>query len=132
MSYLRQTTVSPSFAKSAIDDDERSIEFSVDPKMYEKLGVHKVLVGEQNAFDVEKLYQFQLQKDLEKINKIKGNYQQRVDKFVDRRMRDPLFKQVAAEKSLGKSGKFVELLPLSSRESWMLTSQPYGIIAHKR
>lgn len=115
------------------EDDEVSMQFSVDPRMYDKLGILKSKIGEQNKYDQEKLYRYQLEKDKKKINDVKGTYKSRAQKFVEwRRKTDPVFRQVDTTRPIGKHGLFGELDTLTMEERWKSTSQPYGIIAHKR
>lgn len=115
------------------DFDEQSITFSVDPDMYKKLDIKKPRKGEEySTYEVDKMYQHQLNHDINKLVKIKGSYKQRSEKFNEIRQNDPDYAKLAATKPLGETGNFVELLQYTSRPSWQLTSKPYGEIAHKR
>ena len=71
-------------------------------------------------------------KDKKKINNIKGKYKERTKKFIEFRRKDPIFRQVETDRPVGKHGKFNELDVLTMEDRWKSTSQPYGIIAHKR
>lgn len=112
--------------------DDASVDFSVDPEMYSKLGIKKMKKGEENQHDLEKIYQFQLDKDIQKMVKRKGPYKKRADLFMDIRHTDPDFRSVAVPPKLGSDGEFVELLAHTATKSWQATSKPYGEIAHKR
>jgi hypothetical protein len=112
--------------------DEQSVDFSVDPKMYEKLGIKKAKLGEENPFDVEKIYKFQLEKDIAKLTSKKGKYTDRNKKFLEIRKMDEEYKRVAVSSEIATHGNFKEILEYTTEESWKATSRPYGIQAHKR
>ena len=65
------------FSLASDDDDagaeERSVDFSVDPMMYEKLGISKARSGEMTEFEQQKVYDFQLDKDIRKLVDKRGN-----------------------------------------------------------
>ncbi len=113
-------------------EDDKSVDFSVDPNMYEKLGIKKAKKGDENAFDTNKLYGFQLNKDIKKIRQVKGTYKSRNKLYLDIRENDPYFKAIASAPQIGKNANFRELLNQTVENSWRSTSQPYGVIAHKR
>lgn len=113
-------------------EDDKSVDFSVDPNMYEKLGIKKAKKGEESAFDVDKLYEFQLKKDIQKIRAVKGTYKSRNNLYLGIRQNDPYYQAVASAPQSGKDGNFADLLHRTTDHSWRSTSQPYGIIAHKR
>lgn len=112
--------------------DDQSVDFSVDPEMYTKLEIKKAKLGEENAFDTQKIYQFQLEKDIKKINAIKGPYKVRNQHFLDIRKTDEMYRKVAVPAQIATHGNFVEILEYTTEESWKATSRPYGEQAHKR
>lgn len=117
------------------DNDDASIAFSVDPMMYEKVGVLRPRRKDDvvTDFDQEKLYMFQLDKDLKKIVAERGHHADRDVQYIKQRMKmDPKYKSAICPTSLGKSGNFAAVSVLASEKSWMATSVPYGDIAHKR
>jgi hypothetical protein len=113
-------------------EDDKSVDFSVDPQMYEKLGIKKAKKGEETSFDVDKLYGFQLEKDIKKIRTMKGSYEARNNMYLNIRATDPYYQAVASVPQLGKRANFRDLLQHTTETSWRVTSQPYGVIAHKR
>jgi len=112
--------------------DDQSVDFSVDPEMYNKLEIKKAKLGEENAFDTQKIYQFQLEKDIKKINAVKGPYKVRNQHFLDIRKTDEMYRKVAVPAQIATHGNFVEILEYTTEESWKATSRPYGEQAHKR
>ncbi len=119
-------------AFGGIGEDEASIDFSIDPDMYKKLEIRKARKGEENALDLEKIYNFQLKKDLEKLVKVKGSYEERNSLYLSARETDPYYQSIASVTEVGAKGKFSEINPYVAEEAWRSTSQPYGVIAHKR
>lgn len=114
-------------------DDEKSIEFSVDPQMFQKLDIPKPKPGDEKPYDLEKIYKFQLEKDIIKLKKVKGSYADRKRKYVEDRIDDPFYQAVSEVPDVAKNGNFVEVVEHPTTiNAWRLTSQPYGIIAHKR
>jgi hypothetical protein len=113
-------------------DDEVSLDFSVDKDIYTKLGIQKPRRGEENALDLEKIYRYQLELDIEKINKRKGNYEQRTASYLRIRQEDPEYQQVAVTPQIGSDGDFRNVLKYTKDISWQSTTRPYGEIAHKR
>eukprot|EP01038_Epipyxis_sp_PR26KG_P008877 gene8877-11974_t len=128
-SYIPASTLA---MKQFMDEDEKSATFSVDPHMYQKLGIKKAKEGEQSDYDIGKLYEFQLNKDIEKIRNVKGTFATRNTRYVKMRESDPLYNQVAQPKLLGNDGNFITATTLTVEASWKATTQPYGEIAHKR
>jgi hypothetical protein len=114
------------------DFDEGSVTFSVDPNMYTKLDIKKAKLGEENAFDTQKIYQFQLEKDIGKIVAKKGPYAKRHKRFLEMRGADADYNRVAVPLSIATHGQFKEILEYTAEESWKATSRPYGEQAHKR
>lgn len=112
--------------------DDQSVDFSVDPDMYTKLDIKKAKLGEENPFDVEKIYQFQLNKDITKLISKKGKYVDRNNRFLEMRKVDEEYKRVAVPQSIATHGNFLEILEYTAEESWKATSRPYGEQAHKR
>lgn len=112
--------------------DEQSVDFSVDPEMYTKLDIKKAKLGEENPFDVQKIYQFQLDKDIKKMTAKKGRYKDRSKRFLDIRQMDEEYKRIAVPSEIATHGNFVEILQYTTEESWKATSRPYGEQAHKR
>jgi hypothetical protein len=47
--------------------EDRSVDFSVDPKMFEKLAITKAKIVDLTEFEQQKVYEFQLDKDIRKI-----------------------------------------------------------------
>lgn len=112
--------------------DDKSIDFSEDPEMYEKLNMKKPKRGEEKPYDIEKVYRFQLEKDIAKIKKSRGTFKERNKTYESIRQEDPEYQKIAAPTLVGANGEFSSLLPYTKEESWRSTSKPYGIIAHKR
>jgi hypothetical protein len=112
--------------------DEQSVTFSVDPEMYTKLDIKKAKLGEENPFDVQKIYNFQLEKDIKKLTTKKGKYQDRNSRFLEIRKLDEDYKRVAVPLAVATHGNFKEILEYTTEESWKATSRPYGEQAHKR
>lgn len=81
--------------------DEASVTFSVDPEMHNKLGIKKVKRGEENTHDLQKIYEFQLRKDLEKIVARKGPYVKRAALFEQIRSSDPEYVAIAEAPKAG-------------------------------
>lgn len=56
---------------SLVSDDgvveDRSVDFSVDPKMFEKLAITKARNVDLTEFEQQKVYEFQLDKDIKKL-----------------------------------------------------------------
>lgn len=113
-------------------NDDASVTFSVDPDMYTKLGIRKPKKGEEVLHDIEKIYNFQLEKDLKKLRERKGSYKARVEKFTRIRESDPAYREIAIPPSLGEKGNFNQVDVTMIDHSWQSTSKPYGVIAHKR
>ena len=113
-------------------NDDQSIDFSVDKEMLTKLDIVKTKKGEENKYDLQKIYNYQLSKDIEKIKTIKGKYVDRNNIFLSVRMEDPFYEAVATYPKLAIDGDFIHLLPYTIEESWRSSSKPYGMIAHKR
>lgn len=112
--------------------DEQSVDFSVDPDMYTKLDVKKAKLGEENPFDRQKIYNFQLEKDIKKLAAKKGPYKERVKRHLKIRQMDEDYKRVAVPSDIATHGNFIEILEYTTEESWKATTRPYGIQAHKR
>lgn len=112
--------------------DDASVAFSVDPDMYEKLGIKKPKKGEENQSDLEKIYRYQLEKDLKKMVERKGTYKSRADKFTRIRESDPEYRHIAIAPTFGAEGNFIDINAQTKLHSWQSTSKPYGVIAHKR
>jgi len=112
--------------------DEKSIDFSVDPDMYQKLGIKKARKGEEMITDIEKLNSFQLKKDIEKIVKVRGSYEHRNQLYLQLRAQDPYYNDIAALKTFAADGKFEDINELTKDSHWKQTSKPHGEMAHKR
>lgn len=112
--------------------DEQSVDFSVDPDMYTKLDVKKAKLGEENPFDRQKIYNFQLEKDIKKMTAKKGRYKDRNNRFLQIRKLDEDYKRVAVASDIATHGNFIEILEYTAEESWKATTRPYGVQAHKR
>lgn len=112
--------------------DEQSVDFSIDPDMYKKLDIKKAKMGEENPFDLEKIYRFQLDKDIKKLTSKKGHFQDRNSRFLEIRKMDQEYRRVAVPSEVATHGNFKEILEYTTEESWKATSRPYGIHAHKR
>lgn len=112
--------------------DDASVDFSVDPDMYTKLDIRKAKLGEENAFDIQKIYTFQLEKDIKKITVAKGQHKDRNQRFLKIRELDEAYQQVAVPSKIASDGNFLEILQYTTEESWKATSRPYGEQAHKR
>lgn len=113
-------------------EDDATVEFSVDPLMYEKLGIKKAKKGMESVFDTDKIKDFQMKKDIEKIKQVRGDFKKRNNLYLKIRETDPYYRVVAQKKKLGRNAQFNDLLPYTVDASWRATSQPYGIIAEKR
>lgn len=100
--------------------------------MYTKLDIRKAKLGEENAFDIQKIYTFQLEKDIKKITAAKGQFKDRNNRFLEIRELDEGYKQVAVPSKIATHGNFLEILEYTTEESWKATSRPYGEQAHKR
>lgn len=129
---MMKSTAAPNAMRDYSSFDERSVDFSVDPDMYTKLDIKKAKMGEENPFDVQKIYQFQLDKDIKKMTKQKGTYEQRNGRFLAIRAMDEEYKRVAIPAGIATHGNFKEILEYTTEESWKATSRPYGEQAHKR
>lgn len=112
--------------------DDRSVDFSVDPDMYTKLGINKTRKGEEKMTELQKLYEFQLEKDLKKIAQVKGTFQHRNEKYLKLRDKDPLYHEIAQIPTFANDGNFCEISYLTKDHHWEATTHPYGIHAHKR
>jgi hypothetical protein len=112
--------------------DDRSVDFSVDPDMYTKLGIKKTRKGEEKMSEIQKLYDYQLEKDIKKIVQVRGTYQHRNSVYLRIRDRDPLFHEIAKVSTFANDGNFTEINYLTKEHHWESTTQPYGIHAHKR
>lgn len=112
--------------------DDRSIDFSVDPDMMTKLSVKKTRKGEEKMSDIQKIYEYQLDKDVNKIIQARGTFQHRNKTYLKIRDRDPLFHEIAKVPTFANDGKFSEINYLTKEHHWESTTQPYGIHAHKR
>lgn len=123
---------SEAFKEQFGEQDDGSIDFSVDPQMFEKLGIRKTKRGDQSAHDAERIFRFQLEKDKAKINKLQGSYGKRRALFESFRENDVTYKEMAHRPELGKDGQFEQIPHYTKEEAWRSTSQPYGEIAHKR
>jgi hypothetical protein len=126
---------SPTLKKSIVfdgGDDNVSIVFSVDPDMYRKLDIIKHAGGnDYTPIEQEKIYRYQLEKDIAKIVERRGHYQDRNENFLQNRSGDRDYQKVARGKKTGKSGKFNVVSQLTMQASWRLTSKPDGEIAQK-
>lgn len=119
--------------RASTGEDDQSISFSVDPEMYTKLAITKPRRGEEHStYDTEKMYTYQLDRDIKKMVSKRGSYAQREKKFMDIRMIDSEYAAFADTKPFGNDGNFVELQRKTIPISWTATCQPYGEIAHKR
>lgn len=112
--------------------DDQSVDFSVDPEMYTKLDIRKAKLGDDNAFDTQKIYQFQLEKDIKKLIAKKGYYQDRNKRFLEIRQMDEEYKRIAVPSAIATHGNFIEIQQYTGEESWKATTRPYGEQAHKR
>ncbi|KAJ1435569.1 hypothetical protein B484DRAFT_428836 [Ochromonadaceae sp. CCMP2298] len=112
--------------------DEASVDFSIDPEMYTKLDIKKAKIGEENEFDEQKIYNFQLAKDVTKLREKRGPFQERNHKFLELRGRDPFYQSIALKQGAGSRGDFRSLLPDTTDASWRATSQPFGRIAREK
>eukprot|EP01039_Chlorochromonas_danica_P003628 gene3628-3973_t len=114
-------------------EDEQSVDFSVDPEMLAKLEIKKPRKGEEfSTYDRDKIYRFQLEKDVKKLTKNRGKFQDRNNRFLEARRTDPEYCRYAVPQTVASDGRFNELLNQTIPLSWQATSQPYGEIAHKR
>lgn len=129
MFLTRNSSYSAAFSN---ENDDLSLQFSIDPDMYRKLGIKKAKRGEESSFDINKIYEFQLQRDIAKIKQSRGTYKERNNAFLHTRDKDPFYHELAKKSDLAIDGKFNELLEYTAEPSWKETSQPYGEIAHKR
>ena len=141
---------------AAKDADDGTL-FSVDPEMFEKTGVKKPRdMKDLNTMEAEKLYKFQVEKDIVKIAKKQGRYKVRNAEYLRHRATDPRFSQIAHGKNLGKLANFEAVSQVAAEarypgksvifyfysanafvitahlHSWQATTIPYGEIAHKR
>jgi len=112
--------------------DDRSVDFSVDPDMFTKLSIKKSRKGEEKSSELEKIYEYQLKKDIDKIVKVRGPFQNRNDKYINLRHKDPHFHEVAKVQTFGENADFSQINLLTKEHHWLSTTQPYGILAHKR
>jgi hypothetical protein len=112
--------------------DEGSVTFSVDPDMYTKLDIRKAKKGEENSFDLEKIYRYQLEKDVKKLVVKKGSYQHRNDLYLKFRHADPFYSEIAKPHALGADGNFNETAKVVADYDWRISTKPYGEHAHKR
>lgn len=112
--------------------DDVSVDFSVDPDMYTKLEIKKPKKGEENIGDMEKIYKFQLEKDLKKIVARKGTYRDHYNSYMQVRESDPTYRSIGVPSTLGADGDFGSVIEQTKENSWQSTSKPYGVIAHKR
>jgi hypothetical protein len=115
-------------------DDEKSLDFSIDPDMFKKLGFEKAKRRDrQTYFENTAIIDFQVKKDIEKI-KTRKHLSQNVKqmKYINKRGNDVNFRNIASIKKLGSLAKFETVSNKAHEESWRTTSTPFGIIAQKR
>jgi len=118
--------------------------YSVDPDMYEKIGIRKPKKGEEmNNFDAEKIISFQLEKDLPKIVTNHGTYDElNKDYFLGEKVAPESYEKfgmhitsqgnLVRSKNLGAKGTIGKVAKYAEDISWRETTKPYGIIAAKR
>jgi hypothetical protein len=118
--------------------------YSVDPQMYEKIGIRKPKKGEEmNNFDAEKIISFQLDKDLPKIVQNHGSFEElnreyylgekvHPEGYERLHMRITPNGDLVNTKKLGANGNIVKVAKYTEDISWRETSKPFGIIAAKR
>jgi hypothetical protein len=123
---------SDAFRQQFNTSDDASVGFSVDNEMYTKLGIKKPKKGEENTHDMEKIYEYQLEKDLQKIVQRKGTYKSRAEAYNRIRETDPEYQEIALPDRFGAYGDFNSVDFKLKEHSWQSTSKPYGVIAHKR
>jgi hypothetical protein len=122
--------------KVSLDDDDQSIAknsiaFSVDPEMVQKLNI-PVRMDQRSALDYDKMYKYQLERDLVKIVNKNGHYQTRNTNFLEARAEDPDYRQLNNNHPLGMHGETKDVAVLAARISWQETTQPFGPIAQRR
>lgn len=66
MAFLRRSA-GISFASDEGVPEDRSVDFSIDPKMFEKLAITKARNVDLTEFEQQKVYEFQLDKDIKKL-----------------------------------------------------------------
>lgn len=114
------------------EEDGHSVEFSIDPKMWENLGIQKPLIGEElDEFAQEKIYYYQLRKDLEKLRSM-GGYKATMYEYLKKKENDANFQMMNDKHPLGQDGNFAEVSDQTADMRWRQTTLPYGIIANKR
>jgi hypothetical protein len=98
--------------------------FTVDPDIYEKVGVRKPKKGEElNGMEAEKLYRYQLEQDEQKIIDKYGSYKSKTDTFHERRMEEVTYATFNTIKPLGHVGRFNESARAAREISWRATSK---------
>ena len=111
--------------KISIDEsqeDDVSIAFSIDPDMIKKLDV-PVRVDQRSSLDYDKMYRYQLEKDLKKIVGKYGHFKDRDGRNNRARRADPSFAPFL-EKNQGVNGETTEIAVAAVNLSWQATSQP--------
>ncbi len=83
-------------------------------------------IGDESLFDLEKIYNFLLYKDIAKLKKRKNNYQTKVDAFNEEKIKDPNFQPFLTKGLMGKDCKTCEVSQLASEISWRETTMPDG------
>eukprot|EP00597_Dinobryon_sp_UTEXLB2267_P007232 CAMPEP_0170095938 /NCGR_PEP_ID=MMETSP0019_2-20121128/28267_1 /TAXON_ID=98059 /ORGANISM="Dinobryon sp., Strain UTEXLB2267" /LENGTH=825 /DNA_ID=CAMNT_0010317791 /DNA_START=242 /DNA_END=2716 /DNA_ORIENTATION=+ len=87
---------------------------------------------EESARDRDKIIQFQISKDIEKLIAAKGSYKERSEKYLSMRQEHADFVEISAVPKMGMNGDFRQISRLTRDRSWRISSKPYGEIAHKR
>ena len=113
------------------DSVTRDIEFTVDEDIYEKTGVKRPRLGEElDGLASEKIYRYQLEQDIEKINKWGGTYKSKIEKHEKLRNEDVVYKFLNDVPRCGENAKFNEVSSVTREISWRSTRYLTGEI-HK-
>jgi hypothetical protein len=99
-SFRKTTRKSSVEAGGGEEEDDNNSVFSVDPEMITKLKI-PIRVDQRSALDYQKMYIYQIEKDLVKIVRKHGPHARRNQNFLEARAEDPEYRTLSNNHPLG-------------------------------
>jgi hypothetical protein len=114
-------------------EKEDPLEYHIDhPKVKEHLGIQLRRVGEDSALDDERIYQYIISRDVEKMSKKRRNFDFKVALYEKAREIDPEYVALNAVNELGVNCDTEAVTKETIEESWRANSKPHGPLFKKR
>jgi hypothetical protein len=130
-SFRKTTRKSSVEAGGGEEEDDNNSVFSVDPEMITKLKI-PIRVDQRSALDYQKMYIYQIEKDLVKIVRKHGPHARRNQNFLEARAEDPEYRTLSNNHPLGMNGEIKDVAMVASKISWQATQKPQGPIAQRK